>query len=305
MIRAAFALMLAGLCLHAYAGQACIQKTLGPSDVRAALSLAQDLADLLDRDQAQIAFVARVGEDLSRYGLRYSHVGIAWRGHPRGTWTMVEELNECGTARSALFDDGFGTFFLDDMYAYEAKIVVPSPTLQRRIAAVLAAGAAGRMHDPHYNLVAYPWNTEYQNSNQWLLETVAQGLAGKAIKTRAEAQAWLRQAGYRPTTLHLSPLERLGAELFSVNVAFDDHPLGRLLAGEVDVVSAESTLAFIQALDPGAVVQVISVRRHPVASACPPVATQGADRACGTGRRLGDNPRATPRPEAHTDQAAT
>ena len=259
MIRKTVALLLACLSLHAWAGQACTQKTLGPADVRAGLSLALDLADELDREHAQVAFVARVGENLARYGLRYSHVGIAWRGHPRGAWTMVEELNQCGTARSALFDDGFGTFFLDDMYAYEAKVVIPSPALQRRVAAVLAAGAAGRMHDPHYSLVAYPWSTRYQNSNQWLLETVAEALARRPIETRADAQAWLREAGYRPTTLLLSPLERLGAELFSANVAFDDHPLDRRLAGEIDVVSAESTLAFIQRIDPGATTRVISV----------------------------------------------
>ena len=267
MIRALLALMLACLSAHAWAGQACTEKTLGPADVRAALSLALDLADELDRDQAQIALVARVGENLARYGLRYSHIGIAWRGHPRGAWTMVEELNQCGTAHSALFDDGFGSFFLDDMYAYEAKVVIPTPGVQRRIAAVLAAGAAGRMHDPHYNLVSYPWSTRYQNSNQWLLETLAEALARRPIETRADAQAWLREEGYRPTTLQLSPLERLGAELFSANTAFDDHPLDRRLAGEIDVVSAESTLVFIQRIDPGATVRVLSVDLHPPRSA--------------------------------------
>jgi hypothetical protein len=258
MIRPALAVVLAFVSFCASAGQACTEKTLQPADVRAALALALDVKQALDREHAHVAIVARVGRDLSRYGLRYSHVGFAWRDHPRGAWTMVEELNQCGTANSALFDDGLGNFFLDDMFAYEAKIVVPSPDAQRRIGAFLATGAGGRLHEAHYNLVAYPWSTRYQNSNQWVLETIAAALADRPIVSRADAQAWLRTAGFRPTTIHLSALERLGGELTRANVAFDDHPLDRRMAGEIDLVSAESVLDFVQRIDTGATVRILA-----------------------------------------------
>ncbi len=55
---------------------------------------------------------------------------------------------------------------------------------QRRIGALLSAGAGGRLHEAHYNLVAYPWSTEYQNSNQWVLETIAAALADRPIASR-------------------------------------------------------------------------------------------------------------------------
>jgi hypothetical protein len=259
MIRLALAVVLAFVSFCAGAGQACTEKTLQPADVRAALSLALDVTQELDRNHAHVAIVARVGRDLSRYGLRYSHVGFAWRDHPRGAWTMVEELNQCGTASSALFDDGFGNFFLDDMFAYEAKIVIPSPDAQRRIGALLSAGAGGRLHEAHYNLVAYPWSTKYQNSNQWVLETIAAALADWPIASRTDAQAWLRTAGFHPTTIHVSALERLGGQLTRANVAFDDHPLDRRMAGDIDLVSAESVLDFVHRIDRGATSAVISV----------------------------------------------
>lgn len=261
MLRTILAAALAAASLSAHAGQACVEKQLRPPEVRAALTLALDVTQALDRAGAHVAIVARVGRDLSRYRLRYSHVGFAWRDHPRGAWTIVEELNRCGSAESALFDDGLGDFFLDDMFAYEAAVVVPSAAVQARISELLAAGRGGTMHETRYNLVAYPWSTRYQNSNQWVLETIAAALASPAIDTRGEAQAWLQSEHYAPTTIRLSALERLGAEMAQVNVAFDDHPLDRRMAGEIDVVSAKSVLAFVQRIDPGATWFVL--RRRP------------------------------------------
>jgi hypothetical protein len=260
--RLILAVALACLASVAAAGQACIEKPLAAADVRAGMTLALDVRNALDREHAQIALVARVGRDLSRYGLRYSHVAFAWRGHPRGDWTMVEALNQCGTATSALYDDGLANFFLDDMFAYQAKVVIPSPEVQRRIADVLAAGDGGRFHEPRYNLVAYPFATRYQNSNQWLLETLADALAERPIGNRSDAQAWLRASGFLPSTLHVPAIERLGAQLFRVNVAFDDQPIDRRMAGKIDVVSAESVLDFVLRVDPGAVARVIEVDRR-------------------------------------------
>jgi hypothetical protein len=245
MLRAIVVVTFAFVSFTVHAGQACTEKRLSPQEVRAALTLALDV------------IVARVGRDLSRHGLRYSHVALAWRDHPRGAWTMVEELNRCGSADSALFDDGLGDFFLDDMFAYEAAIVVPSPEVQRRIGALLAARAGGLLHEPHYNLVAYAWSTRYQNSNQWVLETIAAAWSDGLIQDRAQAQSWLRAHGFRPATLHLTTIERLGGT--RANVAFDDHPLDRRMAGKIDVVSAESVLDFVRRIDPGASMLVLAV----------------------------------------------
>lgn len=245
----------------ARAGQNCVEKELPPAGVRAGLTLALALASELDRHGAQVAFVARVGQDLSRYGLRYSHVGIAWRDPASGTWTMVEELNECGTAHSTLYSDGFGNFFLDDLFAYEAKVVIPTPAVQRAIEATLASGAAIRLHEPRYSEIAYPWSTRYQNCNQWVLEVLAEALDPPRVTDRAGAQSWLRDHGYRPAVIGVSPFEQIGAQLFAANIAFDDHPQDQLSAGAIDVVTADSALDYLVEIDPAATVRVLSVVR--------------------------------------------
>jgi Uncharacterized protein conserved in bacteria len=57
-------------------------------------------------------------------------------------------------------------------------------------------------------------------------------------------------------------IERLGARLFRVNVAFDDQPIDRRMSGNIDVVSAESVLDFLLRVDPGAITRVIEVDRR-------------------------------------------
>jgi hypothetical protein len=236
----------------AHAGTPCEPKRTDAASFVKAMTLAERTLAALDKSGAQVALIARVGQDLSKYGLRYSHMGYVWRDHPQGRWLVVHELNRCGSAQSALFDEGLGNFFLDDMHAYETRIVVPGAGAQARIAAMLASTAPLRLHDGHYNMLAFPYATTYQNSNQWLLETYAASASDMPIDGRAQAQAWLELAGYRPITIDIPAMTRLGARMFRANVAFDDQPFERRMAGRIDTVTVESVLRFVHQRDPAA-----------------------------------------------------
>lgn len=239
------------ISIHAIAGTACSDKPQTPETVRTALELALKTKKALDASGAQVALIARVGVDLSKYNLRYSHLGFVWRDHPEGRWLLIHELNECGTASSALFNEGLGNFFLDDLFAYETMVMIPSAATQERIVALLAAGRVTSFHDAHYNMVAFPFSTQYQNSNQWALETLASAFSiENPIRTREQAQAWLKLSGYAPTTLEIPTLTRLGARMFKANVAFDDHPMDRRMAGHIDTVTVESVDRFLKSRDP-------------------------------------------------------
>ena len=241
-----FALLLT-IVRPAHAGQACSDAQPTPEHLRAGLNLALKSREALEASGAQVAMIARVGQDLSRYGLRYSHLAWAWRDHPKGRWFVVHELNACGTAGSELYDEGLGNFFLTDLIAYDALIVIPPPEAQARLTQQLARERALAMHQPRYNMVAYTWGTKYQNSNQWGLETLAAALAPEgAVNDRAGAQAWLKQNGFAPTTLQLSTFTRLGGRVFRANVAFDDHPDERRFAGRIDTTTVESVTRFLE-----------------------------------------------------------
>lgn len=242
-------LLLACLATPAWSGTACEETPITPARLMKSMELAERTLQELDKSGAQVALLARAGQDLSRYGLRYSHMGFVWRDHPEGRWLVVHELNTCGTATSALFNEGLGNFFWD-VHRYEARLFIPSAQTQARLAAILATSMPARLHSPRYNMLAFPFSQQYQNSNQWLLETYAAALSAEPIDNRAQAQGWLKAAGYRPITVELSAMTRLGARISRANVSFDDHPFDRRMAGQIDTVTVDSVLRFMREREP-------------------------------------------------------
>jgi hypothetical protein len=249
----ALAVLLLAASLPARAGQPCEERPLAPHEVVLSMDLAQRTVQALDASGAQVALVARAGQDLSRYRLRYSHMGIALRDHPKGRWIVMHALNDCGTASSGLYDEGMGNFFLTDLYRHEAQLVIPGPEAQAKLARLMATRTPVRLHEPHYNMLSYVYSTRYQNSNQWVLETLAAAAApGGQVETRAEAQHWLRAIGFQPPTVDIPAATRLGARMFRANVAFDDHPFERRMAGKIDTVSTDAVVRMVRMVDPQA-----------------------------------------------------
>jgi hypothetical protein len=251
MLRAA-ALVLA-LCAGggAHAGGACSEAPPTPESVRKGLQLALKTFEALEQSGEKLALIGRIGSDLSKHKLRYSHMGAVWRDHPKGRWTVVHMLNHCGTASGALYDEGLGNFFNDDPFAYETIIAFPGAENQERLIKLLGTSLPDSLYHPGYNMVAYPWSTKYQNSNQWLVEVLAAAWAPEgSVFNRTQAQAWLKQAGYQPTLLRLGTFERLGGRMFRANIAFDDHPNELRFSDQIYTVTVESVLAFTKRLDP-------------------------------------------------------
>ncbi len=140
---------------------------------------------------------------------------------------------------------------MDDPFRYESLVVIPDAATQRRLAAILASGVPRTLHEDRYSVVAYPFSTAYQNSNQWVLEVLAVAIADDPlVADRDGAQQWLRTHRFRPTTLEIPAMTRLGADLFKANVTFDDHPFAERMAGRIDAVTVESVVTFVRTVVP-------------------------------------------------------
>ncbi|MGM9487603.1 DUF2145 domain-containing protein [Ideonella sp. YS5] len=240
----------------AQAGRTCEPGHLSARELADGMELAARTARQLDASGAQVVVLARAGQDLSAYGLRWSHFGFAYR-QGDGAWRVVHKLNACGSDRADLFRQGLGEFFNDKPFRYEAAYVVPEAALQARLLPLLQDNAGvARLHTARYSMVAYAWGTHYQQSNQWALETLAMA-AESGIASRAEAQAWLRGQGYRPSVLRIDTFTRLGARLTRANVAFDDHPTGDRFAGRIATVSVDSVFDWLQRTQRAGPVQTI------------------------------------------------
>lgn len=260
LLRLAFSAVVLMLGLQgAIAGQTCADTPLHPRYVRSAFDAAHALSRTLDAAQPQVALVARVGQDLSKYGLRHSHLGFVLKDPSSGQWRVMHLLNACGTADAAIWREGLANFFLDDLFSYESLVIIPSIESQQKLLSKLADPAQYlALFTPHYNMLAYPFATRYENSNQWALELLAKAYADKFdIDTREKSQQWLKLMGYEPTTLDLGPMTRLGGRMFRANVAFDDHPDDRRYAGKIDVVTVVSMTRFIRKIDPATTLKVV------------------------------------------------
>lgn len=256
----AVALGAATFATGAVAGRTCEAHAPTVEAVTRGLALAQKTADALDATHAQVVVLARAGQDLSKFGLRYSHLGFAYQetaADGSHAWRVVHKLNECGTADSAIYRQGLGEFFLDTPWRYEAAWVVLEPRAQAALLPLLRDDArVALMHHKPYSMVSYAWSVKYQQSNQWALETLAAALQPQ-VASREAAQSWLRAEGYRPTTLQLGPLTRLGARMTSANVAFDDHPPARRFSDQIDTVTVDSMFEWLQRAGLGSVPSTI------------------------------------------------
>ncbi|MBL0729176.1 DUF2145 domain-containing protein [Piscinibacter sp. HJYY11] len=239
----------------AHAGRACEPKPPEARNIERAMVLAERTARTLDATGAQVVVLARAGQDLSEYGLRYSHLGLAYRDGAR--WRVAHKLNQCGTAHAAVYRQGLGEFFLDDLHDYQAGVVVLRPDVQARLLPALKDNQQlAHLHTPRYNMVAYPWAQRYQQSNQWAVETLAMAMDPGAT-TRERSQIWLQREGYQPTTLRLSAFKRLGARVTAANVAFDDHPDEKRFRDRIETVTVDSVFTWLTRTGMGNPVQVI------------------------------------------------
>lgn len=238
-------LVIAGLLLvpAAQAGRSCEIKKPTPEMFTNGLNLAEKTWRALNASGEKVVLLGRAGQDLSQYGLSYSHVGLAYQesdGQGGQTWRVLHKLNECGTSSASIYRQGLGEFFLDDPWRYEAVWLAPTPEVQAKLLALLQSPTRSLImqHKP-YSIVSYAWGQKYQQSNQWVIETLAAAME-PSVTSRLQAQAWLQFKGYQPTVLTIRPLTRLGGRVTAANVAFDDHPSEKRYSDHIETVTVDS-----------------------------------------------------------------
>lgn len=206
--------------------------------------LAEKTYAALDSLNEDVVLIARMGQNLSQFGLKYSHMGFAVRGLRRGEWGVVHLLNLDGGAQSGIYSEGMVNFYSDAPFRFESALL----TLPKRVHAPLRdqlLPLAKRLHCPNYSLTSYPWSLTSQNSNQWVLELLAAVVMGKE-PTRENAQAWLREHHYTPTTLPIALPTQWAGPLLKDSIRFDDQPLAQRREARVQTVTVNSVVDFVR-----------------------------------------------------------
>lgn len=244
-----------------HAGQDCGERPVPTAQALArGLQLGEKVRDQLERSGASMAYVARVGLNLSEFNQHFTHMGVALRDHMRSRWQVVHLFNPCGKSQSEIMVQPLEKFYEVELYEYEALAVVPSQSRQALLRnAFLNPARAKALHTPAYNMIAHPFDTRFQNSNQWILEMTAFGVDERqSVSSRTQAQAWLKAQAYEPGTIRIPNLRRTGARLFSPHVSFSDHTQEEYENQRYLVVTVDSITRLLGGLDPG--LQQISIR---------------------------------------------
>jgi len=253
----------------------CKPRYPAPEMQAATYDMAALTAETLDSlDNIEVLIAARSGQDLSRFGLRHSHLAFLLRDGT-GSWQVLHLLNRCKSDSSSLYREGLINFIGESAQNPAGlRIGIPNLPLRTAIAQLLAGPAlqARALHQPHYSAVAYPWRTQYQNSNQWVLEIIAAAMAqvndGTVLDNRTASTSWLKQHDYIPSRLHIGLGKRLGARFFAKNVAVTDHPGSERISGNYSVVTVESIFDFLHRK--GALEREITLALPPPQQPVPP-----------------------------------
>ncbi len=176
------------LCAAVSVAHASIAFCDSPPDLDAAqqdrlLRFAALIKRSLDDSSRRIALVARSGMDLGDMGVRYSHAGISLRDSANTAWSVRQLYFACDERRSRLFDQGMSGFVLGldpEGDGYVSVVQVPPPHDATLAAAALDNRLALTLLNGAYSANAYPFSTQFQNCNQWVIEMLATAWGGLA-----------------------------------------------------------------------------------------------------------------------------
>lgn len=235
-------------------GAKCVQETgVDFEKFRKAQSAALGVYEYLNSSDADVALVGRIGSDKSDRGVLYTHAGLIFRNHPKGTWLFTHLLRDCDSAESNLFDEGLFDFFNGSPFSYQALVVVPTREVQDRLQELHRGPVPRRLHQPRYNTLANPFRTRFQNSNQWVLEMLAAAIGGEGrVASREDAVRVLERTGYEPARMKLKFKERVMVKAGGkVHVSLADHKdsENRGRDGGYYWVSVESIVRYLESND--------------------------------------------------------
>ena len=176
-----------------------------------------------------MALVSRNGTDLHRFGIRYSHAGLALKANRNGPWSVRQLYYACDERRPRLYDQGLAGFLFgidDPAVGYASVLLLQGEQADALEHTALDNARALRLLAARYSANAYPFSAAYQNCNQWVAELLAAAWAplADAADLRARAQQWLAQAGYAPAPVEVHSHLLMFAAPFVPMIHVDDHP---------------------------------------------------------------------------------
>ncbi|MFT5840741.1 MAG: hypothetical protein ACI9UT_003255 [Flavobacteriales bacterium] len=252
-------------------GTGCNDIQMGPQGYQKAAQLSAKVLNYLERkhksDQTKVVILGRAGSDSPRKRFQrkvsqywnYTHAGLAYRNHPDGVWTIVHLLNDCAE-KSSIYSQSVMKFFVDDPFEYRVVIGTPSIELQDQLEKIIVDRnmATALFNNSVYSSVSNPFNTQRQNSNEYILDTLVLAVAyvdgTTDIFTREQAKDYMLKNDLKKHVfaeqVKVKGLESFGMALGfgPKNATLDDHPRNERNKGNINMVSVGTLLEFLNNL---------------------------------------------------------
>lgn len=222
------------------------------------LRFAAVVKDSLTTSGQRVALIARSGTNLDRFGVRYSHAGVALRASPVAPWAVRQLYYACDEHQPRLFDQGMSGFVLGSGrpdLGFVSLVFLPDAQAEPLERAALDNALALRLLGGRYSANAYPFSATYQNCNQWVAELLATAWnpepAPADAHPRETAQHWLLHAGYTPTVFEAGDPVTMWVSALVPLLNRDDHPAHDLSAWRYRVSTPRAIESFVRANLPG------------------------------------------------------
>jgi len=167
----------------------------------------------------RVFIVGRLGspvEDLPP-GFRYTHVGFGVYSQIRTTdgrtipgyafYNLYQREKQPDISDLAV---DFPVDFFAGVYRLEAGIVIPEARLQQRLLDIFSSGRYRKLHNPHYSIVANPYNSRYQNCTEFTLDVINAAIYGTDNVRQLKANA---RAYFTAQPVKIGPIKKLAATL--------------------------------------------------------------------------------------------
>ena len=230
---------------------------ISPADKDRLFRFAAIVKAELDQSGERLALIARSGLDLSRFGARYSHAGLTLKASANTPWSVRQLYYACDEERPHLYDQGMAGFVLgtdEPAVGYISLVFLPPAAASALEATALDNRQALQVLNARYSANAYPYNLQYQNCNQWVMEVLALAWAPLSVtaNARQDAQQWLKARGYAPSVMDVGSRMLMALGNVMPWLHSDDHPEADLARALYRVSMPASIEAFVRQEVPAA-----------------------------------------------------
>jgi len=110
--------------------------------------------------------------------------------------------------------------FFNGVYELKSAVIIPKPELQKRLLQVIASSTYSKLHNPHYSVLANPYNSMYQNCTEHTLDVINAAIyqTDDIDVIKADEQAY-----FDAQTVDINPLKLMLGSMTQADVTTADH----------------------------------------------------------------------------------